>query len=197
MPVWAWVIIGVGVALALLLVAGLLASRRRRQRQSEELRGQFGPEYERATEERGRREGEQELAERLRKRAQLRIVPLSAQARELYLARWNELQMRFVDSPPDTLEDAQQLVTDVMSKRGYPMDDFEQRADDVSVDHPDVVENYRAAHRIFVAHRRGEADTERQRQALVHYRALFADLLETDEETVGSEAAVGREDGRK
>src|SRR6266511_3731238 len=103
MPVWAWVIIGVGAALALLLVVAIAATSRRRQRRTDELQQQFGPEYDRATGDRGRREGEEDLSERLRKRAQLRIVPLSPEERERYLAEWNEIQVRFVDGPAEAV----------------------------------------------------------------------------------------------
>ena len=181
---WVWVVIVVA-ALALLAVAvWALAARRRRDR----LQGRFGPEYDRAVDEHGsRREAEAELARREEKRARLDIVPLEPEARERYSRSWQELQNRFVDEPSGTLDEADRLVTDVMRERGYPMDEFDQRVADISVDHPDVVEHYRAARAIHGARENGDASTEDLRQAVVHYRALFAELLgsdETDEEEV-------------
>jgi hypothetical protein len=188
-PTWAWIVIVV-VAIALVLAAlPLVASRRRRER----LKGRFGPEYEQTVAKRGgRREAERELQQREEKRQRLRIVPLSPEARDRYLRSWRDLQERFVDEPSQSMTSADQLVTEVMRERGYPMDEFEQRADDVSVDHPRVVENYRSAHRIYVAEGNGTATTEDLRQAVIHYRALFDELLETDEQTdeeVGGGAA--------
>jgi hypothetical protein len=177
MPTWAWIVIAVAVVVALLAVVWIGGAERRRRG----LRERFGPEYDRAVSRTGRREAEAELAEREEKRERLEIVPLAPEARERYLASWQTLQGRFVDQPSQAVGDADRLVSDVMRDRGYPMDDFEQRAADISVDHPDVVENYRAAHRIYAADRDGEASTEDLRQAVVHYRALFAELLETDQ----------------
>ena len=178
MPDWVWIVIVV-VAVALLVLAlWALAARRRRER----LQGRFGPEYDRAVAEQGsRREAEADLARREEKRARLDIVPLAPEARERYSRSWQELQNRFVDEPSGTLVDADQLVTDVMRERGYPMDEFDQRVADISVDHPDVVEHYRAAHAIHGASEAGDASTEDLRQAVVHYRALFDELLESDQ----------------
>jgi predicted nucleic acid-binding protein len=176
MPTWAWIIIGV---VAALVVIGAIAAAWARKRRTAGLQERFGPEYERTVAERDkRREAEQELAERERKREQLDIVPLSTEARAKYSESWRAVQTQFVDDPAGTVGDADRLVTDVMRERGYPIDDFDQRAADISVDHPDVVENYRAAHAIYVTHERGGADTEDLRQAFVHYRALFEELLE-------------------
>jgi hypothetical protein len=176
MPTWAWIIIGV---VAALVVIGAIAASLARKRRTAGLQERFGPEYERTVAERDKRsEAEQELAERERKREQLDIVPLSTEARAKYSDSWRTVQTRFVDDPAGTVGDADRLVTDVMRERGYPIDDFDQRAADISVDHPDVVENYRAAHAIYVTHERGDADTEDLRQAFVHYRALFEELLE-------------------
>ena len=195
MPTWAWIVIVV-VAVALVLAAlPLVASRRRRKR----LKERFGPEYERTVAQSGgRREAERELGQREVKRQRLQIVPLSPEARDRYLRSWRDLQERFVDEPSQSMTSADRLVTEVMRERGYPMDEFEQRAADVSVDHPRVVENYRSAHRICVAEGNGTATTEDLRQAVVHYRALFDELLETDDqpdEEVGGGAAR-RADGR-
>jgi hypothetical protein len=194
-PTWAWIVVVV-VAIALVLAAlSLVASRQRRKR----LKERFGPEYERTVAQSGgRREAERELGQREAKRQRLQIVPLSPEARDRYLRSWRDLQEQFVDEPSRSMTSADRLVTEVMRERGYPMDEFEQRAADVSVDHPRVVENYRSARRICVAEGNGTATTEDLRQAVIHYRALFDELLETDDqpdEEVGGGAAR-REDGR-
>jgi len=193
MPTWAWILIVVGAALLLaLLAAGLLARRR-----SGRLRGKFGPEYDRTVNRSGgRRAAEAELEGREAKRQRLRIAPLSPEARERYLREWGDLQQGFVDQPSRSLVEADRVVTDVMRERGYPMDDFEQRAADVSVDHPQVVEHYRTAHRIYTADERGEATTEELRQAVVHYGALFEELVEQNDEVQADEAEV-RSGGRE
>ena len=185
MPTWAWIIIAVAVAI---LVAGAIAAYMARKNQTKRLRERFGSEYDRTVSESdGQREAEKELAERERKREQLDIVPLEPEAREKYAKSWQDVQRRFVDDPPRAIDDADRLVTDVMRDRGYPMEDFDQRAADVSVDHPQVVENYRSAHGIYEQHRNDGAGTEDLRQAFVHYRALFEELLES-RQPVGQEA---------
>jgi hypothetical protein len=177
MPTWAWIIIAVAAAI---LIAGAVAAYIARKNRTERLRERFGPEYDRAVSQRGeQRAAEEELFERERKREQLDIVPLTPEARDKYAGSWRDVQTQFVDDPPGAVKDADRLVTDVMRERGYPMDDFEQRAADISVDHPQVVENYRAAHAIYLQQRNGEGETEELRQAFVHYRALFEELLET------------------
>lgn len=178
MPDWLWIVIAVVVLLVLAVVVWAVMARQRRER----LRGRFGPEYERAVEEHGGARGaEAELARREAKHERLDIIPLAPEARERYLDSWRDLQTRFVDDPGEAVSDADRVVTEVMRERGYPMDDFDQRVADVSVDHPDVVEHYRAAHSVHTAHERGEATTEDLRQAVVHYRALFSELVETSE----------------
>lgn len=188
MPTWAWIIIVVAAAI---LVAGAVAAyiaRKNQTERTEQLRDRFGPEYDRAVSERGeQRAAEEELSERERKREQLDIVPLTPEARDKYAGSWRDVQTQFVDDPEGAVKDADRLVTDVMRERGYPMDDFEQRAADISVDHPQVVENYRAGHAIYLQQRNGEGETEELRQAFVHYRALFEELLET-REPAGQEA---------
>ena len=190
MPDWVWIVI---VAVAVVLVAAAtwqIATKRR----SERLRDRFGTEYDRTIERRGggRRAAETELAEREQRREQLQIRPLSPAARERYMTSWREVQAQFVDDPDGAIRDADALVTAVMRERGYPMENFEQRAADISVDHPEVVENYRAAHRISVVSDRNQASTEDVRQAIRHYRALFEDLLETNGRRAGSETFEGR-----
>lgn len=121
---------------------------------------------------------EKELVARERNRKKLDIRPLSRDALEAYSHRWLQVQTAFVDSPSSALDDADGLLTNVMRERGYPVDDFDQRAADISVDHPAVVENYRAAHAIHLSNQNGDGSTEKQRQAFVHYRALVDELLD-------------------
>lgn len=179
MPVWGWILIAaiVVIAAVAIIVARSVNSRKR----TEGLKERFGPEYERTVGEAGeQRPAEDELAARERKREKLDIVPLTPQAREKYAGRWRTVQSAFVDNPSSALGGADQLVILVMRECGYPIDDFDQRAADISVDHPTVVENYRAAHNISLSQQEGDVGTEKQRQAFVHYRALFEKLLETD-----------------
>jgi len=177
MPVWAWILIVVAAVVVVLAVAWrALAARRTRT-----LKERFGPEYDRATRSAGsRRKAEADLAARQERREQLNLRPLGSEARTRYARQWEAVQTQFVDSPQGALASADGLVGSVMSERGYPMDDFEQRAADVSVDHPQVVENYRTAHAIHEKATRGEASTEDLRQGMQHYRALFDELLEDD-----------------
>ena len=166
-----WVLV---IVVAVLLCAVIWLALR--QRRSAQLREGFGPEYDRTLEERGdQRAAESELRERVQRRRSYDIRDLEPEARERYAARWRETQARFVDQPASTLADADELVNEVMRERGYPVDDFETQAADVSVDHPTVVEHYRKAHAI---HSRSRASTEDLREAMLHYRALFAELLE-------------------
>lgn len=149
-----------------------------RKRRSQKLRERFGPEYDRVVSKEGDvRKGEQVLAFRQEHREKYKIRPLSPTDRSTFNHRWNEVQGQFVDDPKGAVTLAESLVTDVMQARGYPITDFEQRAADISVDHPVVVENYRAARDISLRHNRGQASTEDLRQAMVHYRALFEELL--------------------
>jgi hypothetical protein len=188
------VAIVVGV-LVLALVGWYLWQRQR----SEALRARYGPEYDRAVREAGddRRRAESELLERQERVEHLDIRPLRAEQREDYQQRWRAVQAKFVDDPRGAVSDADGLVEDVMKARGYPVSDFDQRAADLSVHHPAVVSNYRAARDIAQRHRRGEASTEDLRQAMVHYRALFQDLLEDrehEEERARDEAKARERD---
>jgi hypothetical protein len=174
-------IIGLVVLVVVLAAAAvvLIGDRRR----SERLRNRFGPEYDRTVEERGdRRDAEKELMSRERRRERLDIRPLDPETRQQYIEDWRVLQGRFVDEPVESVQEAHGLVTSVMTHRGYPMDDFEQRAADISVDHPQIVEDYRAAYRIARDSVDGRTGTEDLRHAMVRYRALFAALLDTDQE---------------
>jgi hypothetical protein len=173
------VIIGVVVVLAI-IVAVVLFLRERRKMQSRHLQERFGPEYGRTVKTIGDREkAEAELAAREKRVERLRLVALPAAEAARFAQDWEALQARFVDDPAGVVSDADRLVRELMLKRGYPMGDFERRAADISVHHPAVVEHYRAAQTIAARNLRGEASTEELRKAVVHYRALFEDLLET------------------
>jgi hypothetical protein len=168
-----WVL--VAIVVVLVCVVGVLALR---QRRTARLREGFGPEYDRVVQERGdQRAGEAELQQRRERRSSYDIRSLAAEERDGYAERWEATQRQFVDKPASALGDADRLVREVMSKRGYPVRDFEQQAADLSVDHPAVVEHYRAAHAVSRANAEQQASTEDLRQAMVHYRALFDDLL--------------------
>jgi hypothetical protein len=172
------IVIGVLVALAVIVIAFVVMQKRR----SDALHSKFGPEYERLVRQHGgARQAESELATRMDRVKHLHIKPLDEEHRHRFADAWRADQARFVDDPKGAVVEADRLVADLMQFRGYPVGDFEQRAADVSVDHPHVVENYRVAHDIAVRQQRGEASTEDLRVAMVHYRALFEDLLETDE----------------
>ena len=152
------------------------------KRRSDRLHQRFGPEYERAVDEHGDRgRAEAALEDRKERVEQLHLRPLSPEQRDRFGPEWRHLQARFVDVPEEAVKQADSLVAEVMAARGYPTGDFEQRVADVSVDHPQVVEHYRAAHAIALRMKEGgQANTEDLRQAMVHYRALFENLLETD-----------------
>jgi hypothetical protein len=164
-----------------LVVVVLLALLALRQRRSQRLQEQFGPEYERTLARRGdRRAAETDLAAREKRRRDLDIVELEPTARDRYMGEWRATQNRFVDDPAAATREADVLVARVMRDRGYPVDDFDQRATDVSVDHPRVAENYRAAHAVSRANEQGLASTDDLRQAFVYYRSLFAELLDVE-----------------
>ena len=183
MPAWSWLVIAVVavIVVALIVIVARSASRRKR---TERLKDHFGPEYDRAVGDTGDQgTAEKELVARERKRQKLDIVVLTPESRAKYAEHWRAVQTAFVDNPSRAVGDADRLVTQVMRERGYPVDDFDQRAADISVDHPTVVEHYRAAHVIHVAQEKGDIGTEAQREAFVHYRALFEKLLEHDLKT--------------
>jgi|SRR5580692_10731991 hypothetical protein len=172
-----------GLILAAVLIVALIAvvawaSAQRRRRESLRLQQRFGPEYVRLVNELGRAKAEAELAAREKRVASLTLNPLAAADAAKFRAAWLAIQARFVDDPKASVVEADHLVYDLMAKRGYPMGDFERRAADISVDHPAVVSNYRAARAIALRDERGEASTEELRKAVVHYRALFEELLE-------------------
>jgi len=178
MDTWVWIVIGV---IVVIVVLGVVFSALRTRR-SRSLQDQFGREYDRTVDKAGgRREAERELAERQKRHDELELKPLSQDARDSYLQQWQVTQGRFVDDPTGAVSEADDLVQRVMRDRGYPVDDFEQRAADISVEHPELVEKYRTANGIARASERGEASTEDLRHSVRHYRALFVELLEVDD----------------
>jgi hypothetical protein len=166
------------IVIAVVLVAAVVAFAVWQTQKTRRLRDRFGSEYGRAVGEVGsRRKAEAELKAREHRVKSFDIRPLSPVDRDRFVKQWRDVQSQFVDDPNRAICDADRLLGEIMSVRGYPMADFDQRSADLSVDHPDVVENYRLAHDIALAHGRGYADTEDLRQAMIHYRALFEDLV--------------------
>jgi hypothetical protein len=170
------IVLIVVVLLVLVAIAlGVRAARRRKLQQT------FGPEYDRVVADTGNRaEAEKELLDRTKRHAQLELKPLSPESRSKYSAAWEEVQIRFVDNPKEAVETADELVTRLIAERGYPTGDYDERLANLSVEHAATLEHYRSAHDISRRSKSGEAGTEDLRQALVHYRALFADLLGAD-----------------
>jgi hypothetical protein len=178
-----WIILAAVVAVIMVALGAWFYIRRKQsQKQSHKLQERFGPEYDRTVNEYGSRtKGESELKAREKRVERLEILPLAPSEAARFSEAWRSLQGRFIDNPKGVVVQAEQLVRELMEKRGYPMGDFERRAGDISVDHPDVVANYRSAQAIAVRDQRGAADTEELRKAVVHYRALFDELLEVRE----------------
>ncbi|MFG1775701.1 hypothetical protein ACGFIR_20535 [Micromonospora sp. NPDC049051] len=168
------VIVIILVVLVIAAVAVVARSYARRRA----LRSRFGPEYDRAVAEQDSRTvAERELRERERRHSELALTPLAPESRARYAAAWEELQVRFVDSPAETVGEADELVTRLIAERGYPTGEFSDQVAHLSVEHARTLGHYRDAHEIHLRNSRGEASTEELRQAVVHYRALFADLL--------------------
>jgi hypothetical protein len=167
------------VVVAVIAAAGIAIWFSIRKRRTQKLRAQFGSaEYTRAVNEGGsQRKAEAALDKRAERVEALHIRPLAPADRARFVESWVRVQARFVDSPGGAVTDADQLLGDVMSTRGYPMSNFEQRAADISVDHPLVLDNYRAAHQAALRQTRGQASTEDLRQAMIHYRTLFEELV--------------------
>jgi hypothetical protein len=183
MPTTAAVLIVVAI-----IAIAVIAFAMFRVRQSQRLRERFGPEYSRVVQETGSRvRAEARLAKLEERVERFHIHPLSAGARTQYVDSWRNIQARFVDDPQHALAEADQLIRDVMSNRGYPVADFDRQAADLSVHHPLVVEHYRAGHEIAARQAKGHGSTEDLRQAMIHYRKLFADLVE-EPELSGSQA---------
>ena len=167
------------ILVAVIVVVAIAAWIFYRKQRSQKLRSHFGPEYERAFREYGGAEkAEEALAARQKRMEKVHIHSLADPEREKFANLWTGVQSRFVDDPRGSIREADRLVTEVMVARGYPMSDFERRVDDISVDHPHVVSNYRVAHDIAVADQNGKASTEDLRHAVVCYRQLFEELLE-------------------
>lgn len=173
------VIIGLCVlALVVAIVLALILSTRDNNRRRVQLRQRFGPEYERAIEDYGSEElAERALLTRAKRVRKLHLRDLGADTRMRHANAWQNVQRMFVDDPGGAVHEADHLIKTVMRDIGYPIEDFDQRVADLSVDHPAVVQHYRAARTLADANREGRANTEELRQAFVHYRALFADLL--------------------
>jgi len=166
------------VAVVLIGIVGIVLAMFLKKNKTERLRTRFGPEYARAVEESGgRRKAEAGLEQREKRVEGFALRPLAANERERYIASWHKVQSEFVDDPKNSVTQADKLLGDVMSTRGYSVSEFEQRSADISVDHPLVVENYRAAHEIAMRHAGGQATTEDLRQAMIHYRKLFDELV--------------------
>jgi hypothetical protein len=174
-PIAIIVLIIVVLVVIAAIVYGVQAGRRKK------LQSTFGPEYDRAVADTGSRtEAEKELREREKRHSELELKPLSPESQAKYSADWEEVQLKFVDDPAEAVGTADELVTRLITERGYPTRDYEDRLADLSVEHARTLGHYRDAHEISERNRSGSASTEDLRQALVHYRALFADLLGTD-----------------
>jgi hypothetical protein len=177
----AWVILAIVVVVAVIAVAALWT----RLRRTEELQDRFGPEYGQAVADHGdSRAAQKELREREARHEEFDIRPLAPESRARYLERWKDVQARFVDEPAPAVAEADALIGEAMGERGYPVDDFDQRAADLSVNYPDVVQDYRAGHAVAAGN--DDAGTEDLRQAMVHYRSLFERLVEREDVAAGT-----------
>jgi hypothetical protein len=167
------------ILIVAVIVAAAVTVYMLREQRSKQLRSRFGPEYDRVLHEHGTRtKAEEALAGRQRRVEKIHIRPLAPQERDRFAVQWHDTQLRFVDDPAGAIREADRLVYEVMLARGYPMSNFEHRAEDISVDHPNVVHNYRSAHEIAMHDEKGQASTEDLRKALVYYRDLFDELVE-------------------
>jgi hypothetical protein len=194
MTTWAWVLI---IVVAALVVIALLAVAAR-QRRTKALRQHFGSEYDRTVETReNRRAAEADLRGREKQRARLDITPLPETARVRFADEWHQVQERFVDQPSNAAAAADSLVARVMQARGYPVDDFDEQAGLVSVDHPHVVDNYRVAHGIHLRAQNDRASTEDLREALLRYRSLFDELLQSEGDGARTQQQRTNADGRR
>ncbi len=181
MSSWVWILVVVVVVVVVVAIASWVG----RRRGTERLREGFGPEYDRTVESTGdRASAEAELRDRQRRHDELDLRPLAPDARKGFTDAWRDTQAEFVDAPTSAIGDADRLIQSVMRERGYPVDDFDDRASLVSVDHPLVVQRYRRAHAIAVANAHGEVTTEDLRHAMQDYRALFVEIIEDNVEAV-------------
>jgi len=186
METWVWILIAAVIVAVIVVIAAAWALQGRRRAH---LRDRFGPEYDRAlSSDGGRREGESDLRERVERHDALNIQPLDPNTAERYRQEWRDVQAKFVDAPEDSLRRADGLITEVMQRRGYPMSDFEQRSADLSVEHGTTVQDYRAAH--AVATKGDLVTTEDLREAMVHYRSLFDEMVGAG--TAPSDGAMSR-----
>jgi len=181
------------IVVAAVVVLAVVVWRALMTRRTRALQDRFGPEYNRTLDSSdSKRDAEAELRAREERREQLDIRPLPTAARDRYVNEWQRVQALFVDDPQGAVHDGDMLIQSVMRDRGYPVDDFDQRSADVSVDHPKVVENYREGHRLANASARGDGTTEDLRQAMRHYRALFEELVdETSDEPISRDEQSG------
>lgn len=178
------------IIIAVIIVAAVIGYVLQQRQRSKRLRSRFGPEYDRAVREHGSpAKAERALRAREKRMEKIHIRSLAPPEREQFADQWREVQARFVDDPSGSIREADRLVYEVMLARGYPMEDFNHRAEDILVDHPHVVRNYRSAHEIATKQKEGKAATEELRQGLVYYRDLFDDLIEAP--------AVGGREGRR
>lgn len=183
MDTWVWVIILIGVVIVAIAATYVLTTRVR----SAQLKKRFGPEYDRAVESAGeRKDAESELRDIAKRRDRYTIVPLADNRRRLYAAEWEKVQRRFVDEPVPAVVTADELIVSVLAERGYPVERFDERAEMISADHPEVVRHYRTANAI--RRRATEATTEELREAFVHYRALFDEMLRDDSDQASEHA---------
>jgi hypothetical protein len=179
-----WLVVAI-LAVAIVVIA-VIASRRRSKARSEQLQHQFGPEYDRALEQHGSAaRAERELAARAKRVDGIQIRALGSSDRVRFSSKWTAIQAQFVDDPGVAVSGASELINEVMRARGYPTENFDQRVADLSVDHPLVVQHYRAARSLAESSRGGQTNTEELRQAMVHYRFLFSDLLHEAEAVQG------------
>jgi hypothetical protein len=180
------VVVLIVIVVLVILAIAVLATSRAKKRRTESLQGRFGPEYNRAVDQHGdQKAAESHLSDVADRRDQLDIRELTNSERSRYTSRWQEVQADFVDSPGAATQDADRLINDVMRERGYPVDDFDTRAEMVAADHPDIVEHYRAAHRGAG----GDPTTEEQRRSFVHYRALFEALVVNGQQPTGAHSS--------
>ena len=191
MDSWVWIVIAVVAAIVLLAVF-LSATRTRRTRS---LQDRFGNEYDRTVEQTGGKSAaERELRDREKRHDALDLRPLSPEQRDRYVQEWQTTQGRFVDDPSGAVAEADRLVQRVMKDRGYPVDDFDRRAADISVEHPELVEKYRTAHGVAQKSERGQASTEELRHSVRHYRAVFAVLLDTGDDVENVDEISSRDE---
>lgn len=174
-------IIVIVIAIVVVAAIAIVGYQAARQKRTARLREQYGPEYDRALDQAdSQREAESELRDRSKRHEKLELRSLDSSERDDFEHRWSDVQGQFVDDPSNAVRNADRLVVDVMAARGYPVDDFDQRADDLSVSHPEVTQRYREARRIAQANEDGNADTEQLRQAVTSYRSLVLALLADD-----------------